>query len=109
MDESSTPESLTLLIGRFIFDGASPESVAEKLAITSSDVDRAWTTCRVRLSAHFATVETREYHLLNNNELQARALATLKLLLDWRESALQAERIAQHPRPRADDLETDSS
>ncbi len=109
MDESSTPESLTMLIGRFIFDGASPESIAEKLAITSSDVDRAWTTCRVRLSAHFATVEKREYQPLNDNELQARALATLELLLDWRESALHAERMAQHPRPSADDLETDAS
>lgn len=97
MDESFAPESLTLLIGRFVFDGASPESIVEKLAITRSDVDRAWYTCRERLSAHFARVEQREYRLLNDNELQARALATVTLLLDWRAAERQAERMAQPP------------
>lgn len=99
MDESTTPDSLILLIGRLIFDGASPESVAEKLAIASSDVDRAWFICRERLSAHVAKVEKREYRLLNDNELQARALATVTLLLDWRATALQSERLAQPPGP----------
>ncbi len=93
MAESTIALSLKLLMGRYVFDGGSPEAIADRLEVSVDEVHHAWFECRERLSRHFARVEEREYRVLNDNELQARVYETLKLLLEWREFELQQERL----------------
>lgn len=94
MEETDLSTSLALLIGRHIFDGASPEKLAELHNVSLESVNKAWFQCRERLSKQFAAVEEREYKLLSDNDLQARLHQTLLLLLEWRENELRAEKLS---------------
>jgi hypothetical protein len=49
MDETELSTSLTLLIGRHIFDGASPERLLEIHNVSVDAVNRAWFDCRERV------------------------------------------------------------
>ena len=78
-----------------MFDGAAPEALAKKHGVSVTDVNQAWFDCREKLSRHFAEKERFEYRLLNDNELQARVTDAIRMLLDWREALLHAERFEE--------------
>ena len=49
MSETELSASLTLLIGRQFFDGASPERLSVMHNVTVDAVNRAWFNCRERV------------------------------------------------------------
>jgi len=89
---SKPPASLVFLIGRQIFDGVDAEQLAQKHGLSVDAVNQAWLECREHLSRYFADHEKIDYQLLTDNDLQARVLENLRLLLEWRDTALHLER-----------------
>lgn len=84
--------SLRLRIGLSILDGASPQWIAETFGVTANDIDESWLLCRESLSRQFAGIDDGEYRLLDEAAIRERLDDALRLLLDWRATALQNER-----------------
>lgn len=86
------PDHERIRLGRLVFDGADRSQIANRLGLSTDDVDDAWLFCRQVLSRHFADTAGVAYRLLDEQELRERSLDCLRLLLDWREALLLAQR-----------------
>ncbi len=87
-DDNQLPDHERIRLGRLVFDGADRLQIANRLSLSTDDVDDAWLFCRQQLSRHFADTAGVAYRLLDNEELKERSLDCLRLLLDWRQSLL---------------------
>ena len=100
---SPLSDSLVFLIGRRLFDGADPVSLAGRHSLSVEAVNQAGDICRERLSRHFAQLDGHEYRLLSNDDLGDRDTETIRLLLQWREAAIQEERLNEKRLAECDD------
>lgn len=106
-DNDPIATSLTLKIGLGTLDGGNRDWLAKTYAVSLDDVDCSWLQCCEWLSEHFARLEKRDYTLLDEDALRERLEASLRLLIDWRARALQAELVQElAPDP---DVNTDES
>ena len=90
--DNPLPDHERIRLGRLVFDGADRLQIANRLGLSTDDVDDAWFFCRQQLSRHFADPAGVAYRLLDDQELKKRSLDCLRLLLDWRESLLLQQR-----------------
>ena len=90
--DNPLPDHERIRLGRLVFDGADRLQIANRLDVSTDDVDDAWLFCRKQLSRHFADTAGVAYRLLDDQELKERSLDCLRLLLDWRESLLLQQR-----------------
>ena len=88
------PDHERIRLGRLVFDGADLPQIANRLGLSTDDVDDAWLFCREQLSRHFADSAGVAYWLLDDHELKERSLDCLRLLLDWRQSLLLQQRLS---------------
>ncbi len=91
--DNPLPDHERIRLGRLVFDGADRLQIANRLDVSTDDVDDAWLFCRKQLSRHFADTAGVAYRLLDDQELKERSLDCLRLLLDWRESLLLQKRL----------------
>ena len=109
-DNDPIATSLILKIGLSTLDGGKRDWLAKTYALSLDDVDRSWLQCREWLSEHFAKLEKRDYTLLDEDSLREQLEASLRLLIDWRAHALQAELVQElAPDPDVNTDESDNS
>ncbi len=109
-DNDPIATSLTLKIGLGTLDGGNRDWLAKTYTVSLDDVDRSWLQCREWLSEHFARLEEHDYTLLDEDALRERLEASLRLLIDWRARALQAELVQElAPDPGVNTDESDNS
>ncbi len=91
--DSLLPDHERIRLGRLVFDGADRSQIADRLGLSTDDVDDAWLFCRQQLSRHFSDTAGVAYRLLDDQELTQRSVDCLRLLLDLRQSLLIQQRL----------------